>query len=296
VSHPAEERLELNIDLTGAEVERLVLVGGDLEFLLGLPRDRLLTHTEVRLAAGVMRRLFVDDQISLVWRSLAPPRGYKLAVEGADIDATLKNWPAGWVRYAWAGGATTSLAHHKGLFLAAVPKAKWEPYGSETAFFEANPLPHRIERRLMATSEWLRGTAVAIQTGAGLVRISREAVLKYIANRKGGVHFNPDREPPAADNKKRMARRQIEWNLLDHGLLRVGHLSGPEYEVNSMVHAIATSAWAANLAQIARRTAPEDFEGNPDELKMWTGLKEADGTGWATTTFAPKTPPAPLAE
>jgi hypothetical protein len=35
------------------------VVGGDLEFLMSLPRDRLLTHTEIRLAAGVPRRLFV---------------------------------------------------------------------------------------------------------------------------------------------------------------------------------------------------------------------------------------------
>jgi hypothetical protein len=56
--------------LTGAEVERFVVVAGDLGFLASLPNDRLLTHTEVRISASIMRRLFVDGQLMAVWRTL----------------------------------------------------------------------------------------------------------------------------------------------------------------------------------------------------------------------------------
>lgn len=56
------EPIDLEFRLGGPDLERFVVVGGDLEFLMSLPRDRLLTHTEIRLAAGVLRRLLVEDQ------------------------------------------------------------------------------------------------------------------------------------------------------------------------------------------------------------------------------------------
>jgi hypothetical protein len=55
-------QVELAFRLGGSDLERLVVVGDDLAFLAALPRDRLPTHTEVRLAAGVMRRLLVDGR------------------------------------------------------------------------------------------------------------------------------------------------------------------------------------------------------------------------------------------
>jgi hypothetical protein len=38
------DRIEIQAELAGSDLERLVVVGGDLEYLIGLPRDRLLTH------------------------------------------------------------------------------------------------------------------------------------------------------------------------------------------------------------------------------------------------------------
>jgi hypothetical protein len=53
---------EVRVELAGTDLERLVVVGGDLEYLMDLPCDRLLSHTEVRLVAGILRRLLVDGQ------------------------------------------------------------------------------------------------------------------------------------------------------------------------------------------------------------------------------------------
>jgi hypothetical protein len=113
----------------------------------------------------------------------------------------------------------------------------------------------------------------------------RRPALKYIANRKGGVHFDPKRDLTLKNVKKH--RAEVEHHLLDHGLLRVGHLSGPEYEVVSMAQAVASSDWAQQFIEVARSAAPEEFGGDPHELKFWTGLEEADGTGWATSRFEP---------
>jgi hypothetical protein len=217
------------------------------------------------------------------------PAGVQPTVEVPEIDTALSKWPEKWSRYAWAGGASAAQAHHRGMILAAVPKAEHERYGSPEAFLEANPLPSTGELRRMNVKDWLRSTSVAIQTNElGLVRISRAAVLKYVANRKGGVHFDPARRVEVKRRKR--ARREVESHLLDHGLLRVGHLSGPEYEVMSLVHAVASSDWAEEIVRVAKEAAPEDFHGDPREMKFWTGLREADGTGWATTTFGPASP------
>ena len=147
----------------------------------------------------------------------------------------------------------------------------------------ANPLPYSGEFRRMNVKDWLRSTSVAIQTNElGLVGISRAAVLKYIANRKGGVRFDPRRRLEVGGKKR---TREVESHLLDHGLLRVGHLTGPEFEVSSMAHAVAGSDWAAEIVRVAQEVAPEDFHGDPQELKFWTFQKEAGGTGWATSRF-----------
>jgi hypothetical protein len=64
-------------------------------------------------------------------------------------------------------------------------------------------------------------------------------------------------------------------------------LSGPEFEVLSMAHALTEADWCAEIIRTAYAAAPADFNGDPYELKFWTGRKEADGTPWATSRFTP---------
>jgi hypothetical protein len=282
----SDKSFRIEFELDGAERERMVVVGSDLEFLRDLPEDRLPTHTEVRLAAGVLRRLLVDGLLDAAWRPIGKKSGAHLIVEATEIDSALAKWPAAWLRYAWAGGARSKVAHHTGFILAAVPRQEHEKYESPEAMLAENPLPLTGERRRMTVKSWLDSTSVAIRTNElGVVAVSRRSVLKYIANRKGGVHFSQKRDLVLQNAKKR--RAEVEHHLLDHGLLRVGHLSGPEYEVASMAQAVASSDWAEQFVTIARDVAPEEFDGDPRELKFWTGVQEEDGTGWATSRFGP---------
>jgi hypothetical protein len=283
----SEEKLvEIQAQVTGSDLERLVVVGGDLEYLQTLPNDRLLTHAEIRLAAGVLRRLLVDGELPAVWRIIGAHEVTKLVVSATEIDTALAAWPIGWIQYAWAGGASVSGAHHTGVVFGVVPKEEHERYGSVDEFFRSNPLPTQGGVRKMVLDDWLRSTSVAIKTNEiGLVKICRRAVLTYIANRRGGVHFDSRRNVKNLNSRKR--RRENESALLDHGLLRVGHLSGPEFEVQSMVQVLAASDHAQELVRIAHSAAPEDFYGDPNELKLWTGVQQADGTGWATWRLEP---------
>lgn len=275
------KRIELRFTLSGADLERLVVVGSDLDYLISLPKDRLLTHTEVRLSASVLRRLFIDNELKRVWSAIGASQISQPTVLAIDIDTPLNVGPEQWVMYAWAGGAKLSGAHHAGFILGAVPKEEHEKYPSVDALLAANPMPVQGEPKRIKVDDWLKSTSVAIKTNEiGVVRISRASIIKYIANRNGGVHFDPRRTAPANRSKKKL--RDIESDLLDHGFLRVGHLSGPEYELVSIVHNVAASDWAPEIVRAAETAAPADFHGDPNELKFWTGQQEADGTGWAT--------------
>ncbi|SEN21769.1 hypothetical protein [Nonomuraea pusilla] len=277
-------RVEVSFQMSGADLERLVVIGGDLDYLISLPKDRLLSHTEVRLGASVLRRLFVDNEFKRVWRTMGASEVAQPTVQATNIDPALNAWPWQWILYAWAGGAKSYGAHHTGFILGSVPKDDHEKYPSVGDFLAANPMPVQGEVMRMTLDDWLKSTSVAIRTNEmGLVRISRASMIKYIANRKGGVHFDPRRDLPNRSSKNKL--RDIESSLLDHGLLRVGHLSGPEYEVASIIRAVATSDWAPEIVRTAQSAAPADFHGDPDELKFWTGQREADGTGWATSRF-----------
>ena len=277
------ERIRVEFELDRTELERLVMLGGDLEFLIDLPRARLLTHTEVRICAAVLRRLIVDNQVNQVWRILNGFTASPPFVEATDIDVELSRWEESWVRYAWAGGAIGDHAHHKGFVYAIVPKAVNQKYDSLEDLFKERQISGIAQVRSMTFDAWQRSTSVAIQTEkAGLVKISRAAVVKYLANRRGGVHFDPSRNVRQVGKK---GKREIEMSLLDHSLVRVGHLSGPEFEVASMAQTIANSWWAPEIVRLAQESAPEDFGGDPHELKLWTGLTEADGSGWATVRF-----------
>ena len=52
---------QIAIRFAGHHLDRLVLVAEDIEYLAAFPKDRLSTHIEVRLAAGVLRRLVLDN-------------------------------------------------------------------------------------------------------------------------------------------------------------------------------------------------------------------------------------------
>ncbi len=272
--------------LSETDLERLILAGDDISFLIDLPQTRLLTHTEVRLAASILRRLLIDGQLKAVTRSIAQVFKSRLIVEARDIDTALSTVPERWVTHAWAGGAGPSAAHHLGLIHYKVPAADHAAYASTEEFLAANPLAQMGASRDFTLDSWLGSTSVAIQTDElGLVKVSRRSVLKYIANRKGGVHFDPKRDLKLANARKR--RAEVEHYLLDHGLLRLGHLSGAEFEIVSMAQAVASSGWAPEIVSIARQVAPEDFDGDPYEFKFFTGNVEADGTYWVTGRFEP---------
>ena len=283
------ERRLIEFKVHTSKLEQLVVVCDDVACLRDLPRDRLPSHTEVRIAASILRRLLIDNggELFKIWRSIDRDGVAPLTVEATDLGAFLKAWPSEWIWYAWAGGAQFPGAHHAGFVMYRVPKEVHEPYGSPEKFISERGMPGEPKRIRFSLSGLLESPGAAIQTDAGLHVIGRKRIIDYIANRKGGVHFDASRNLSVRGITNR--RRNAEYHLLDHGLLRVGHLSGPEYEVVSIAQALVGEEWADELIRIGSENAPSEFRGDPAEMRVWTGMKEADGTPWATWTYGRRT-------
>ena len=172
------------------------MVGSDLELLRTLTDQRLPSHAEVRAAAAILRRLLIDGpgELARVWRSIAGEahRDLPLTVTAVDLDEQLNSVPdPTWVFAAYAGGADTGkiAANHGGQALCSVPTGHHDGTGEAPSWAQ-----QEFQLKTMTISHWLRSTSIAITTKeVGLVRISRAGVVRYVANRKGGVHFTPGR-------------------------------------------------------------------------------------------------------
>ncbi len=274
--------ISFEVEFSGADLERLIIVGSDLQLLRELPRTRLLTHAEVRSAAAILRRLLVDGQLQRLWAQVRGDKQVPYTLEGVHLDPWLDAWPEGWVRNAYAGGAETGVAHHTGWAMSAIPKEVVDAHASVDALIEARVPTEEISTTLFTLDAYLASTCVATLTDElGLVRISRRSVLKYLANQKGGVHFSPGR-PMVLPSNPRKNRKEVEIAVLDWGLLRIGHLTGPEYEVMSMAQSVADAQWTGEIVRASEEAVPDDLGGDPMTLRFWD-----PSTGeWAPVAFS----------
>jgi len=164
-----------------------------------------------------------------------------------DLRQIVAELPPHYIHYAYAGGATTQGAHHNGHVLLVVPKAEAEAEGVEAVTRRIQQLIKPSVKRDFPLSEFCESPAVI----SGAASVSRLGVVRYVANKLGGVHW---------DN------RRGEWSdpvgsrhrLLDEGHLVVGRLPAPLYEVISIAQAIALSGDMAEFIARVAQVAPED--------------------------------------
>lgn len=163
-----------------------------------------------------------------------------------DLQTAIARVEPRYIHYAYAGGASTLGAQHSGYMLLVVPKAEAEAEGHEavvrrvTSTFQPGP------RRAFPLDEFCTSPAVI----SGNASVSRLAVIQYVANKLGGVHWDNERgawtDPVGSRDR-----------LLDEGHLIVGRLPAPLYEVVSIAQAVATSEDTARFIAKVAEIAPE---------------------------------------
>jgi hypothetical protein len=250
---PTERRIEL----TAAEVaEFLRSVRDDIEFLRSI-NFRRPSRTEVRVASGILRRLLADEMLEGA-RQLTG-REAPIKITATDLAAMLAEIPSRYIHYAYAGGADTEGPQHTGYVLLVVPKEEVEVDGQDAVLSRINKKFAPGQEREFTLSEFCESPSVV----SGSAAVSRLGVVRYVANKLGGVHWDNSRgawSDPVGGRHR----------LLDEGHLIVGRLSGALYEVLSIAEAVARSPDIIALSEKIRTVAPEE-ERAPNILSFREG-------------------------
>lgn len=234
------------IKLTEAEIpEFLRTTYDDLSFLQAL-HFASPSRTEVRLASPVLRRLLHEQMLAAAWH-FADLTGQP-NIEAVDLEAVIGDVPRGYVHYAYAGGAPTARAQHSGYVLLVVPKADVIEGDYEAVIGTMTAKLRPGQRREFELSEFCQSPSVI----SGSAAVSRVDVVRYVANKLGGVHWDNRRGGWTSFQGSR-------HRLLDEQHIVVAGLPGPLYEVVSIAHALAVAPGIERLMEAIDRKAPEDI-------------------------------------
>src|SRR3990172_5622683 len=210
-------------------IEDLEHVRGQCEARVGEP--------DVRRLSAVLRRLLIDNALQKAWTLLGFEKEPKL--QAPTLRPILKTYPLKRVRLAWAGGA---LAQGKGWGNVKVAEmyslepesgvdVEDDPLATDGA---GRPWPELGLRHFMdEPSVIVRGK-----------KIPRRVVLRFVANKMGGVHFDKD---VGKGSEAELYRLLDEHAWLGQGLDGRPILS---CEVMSIAQALVESA---DLAQLRDR-------------------------------------------
>lgn len=259
-------RTETRVELTQAEVhDFLRTVHDDLALLRRIDFAKPL-RSEVRVASAILRRLLYEQMLLNAWKLAGLQE--EPHFNAVDLDSMLQSVDRKYISYAYAGGATTEGAQYIGYILLVVPKAELELEGEDAVLKRVSTSMSPAVRRDFSLSEFYASTCVA----SGHAGVSRIEMIRYVANKLGGVHW---------DNQRGAWTDPIDsrHRLLDEEHLIVGRLPAPLYETLSIAQAVAESADTLRLMQTIDVVAPEE-EGAIDILRFREGRagKYADMT------------------
>jgi hypothetical protein len=239
-----KKRKERRVELTQAQAhEFLRVVRDDLEFLGALDYVRP-SRSAVRVASSILRRLFADGMYLNAWTisGLAGEPRFK----AVDLGAVVSKVEPKYIHYAYAGGAKTEGAHHNGYALFVVPKADAEAEGYEAAAKRISSLLNPGQYKEFTLREFCDSPVVI----SGSASVSRLGMMRYVANKLGGVHWDSTR----GDWTDPVGSRH---RLLDEGHLIVGRLPAPLYEIISIAQAVASSDDTMRFIARVNEIAPE---------------------------------------
>lgn len=251
--------------------ELVRIVAEDLVYLRDLDFS-ISRRPEVRIASSILRRLLHDGTLISTWRVLGFPD--QPIFKAIDLNAVLSDIPRRYVQYAYAGGAKLPKASHTGYVLLSIPKEEHEARGRPEVF--ARELQEKLV--LGATKDFpLDQFCVSPCAISGDSGVSRLQLVRYVANKLGGVHIDAGRaawsDPLGAQHR-----------FLDENHIRVGRFPAVYYEIMSIAQDVSGSEDIRQLIDTAEREFPE--ESAPDEI---LSFREGRGGDYANMTFTPNT-------
>lgn len=174
-------------------IERIRVAVEDLAFLRN-EWDQDVEDASLRRSSPILRRLLVDGDLQRAWRGLCLDK--QPIIRASSLEATLRHLPLKNVSFAQAGGAI-----HRGL--CAAPSIEINMYLPPEEALRVFGSPSESPDRDFSLKGFISGTCVVVNGTS----ISRHTIVKYVANKLGGVHLDPRRDP--ADDEER------KFSLLD---------------------------------------------------------------------------------
>ena len=242
----------------------------DLRFLTSMDFTNP-TRATARVASSIVRRLLADMMFQAAWQFL----GLKDAplIEAYDLGAVIAKIDPKYVHYAYAGGAPTEGASHRNFTLLVVPKDEVDKTNPEATAKRIHSLYGEPKRRTFTLDEFCNSPSVV----SGNASVSRLGVVRYVANKLGGVHW---------DNKRSAWTDPVgsRHRLLDEKHIKVGALPAVHFEVISIAYDLCNSDAARRLLARIDKKAPE-----PKTQKNLLQFREGRQGQYAEMKFSSKT-------
>jgi hypothetical protein len=187
----------------------------------------------LRRSSTILRRLLVEGDLQRAWR--ASGHADRLLIRAPTLEYIQSAIPQQKVVLAAAGGS-----RFKGLAMMGFLEASYVLPKEDLDRLHGKGIPTRelpAEQYVASPSMIVKGVA-----------ISRRLIIKYVANKLGGAHFDPKRRPD---------KEKVPFELLDH--------------VRATYVLAGKNAVYFELLAIGQSTT------NSGQLREWVGLPPAEG-------------------
>lgn len=180
--------------MTPEVLERIRVSAEDLSYLRR-EWDQDVSDSSLRRSSPILRRLLVDGLLQRAWRDLNLER--QPIIRTPSLDVKLRHLALSKVTFAQAGGGK-----HREIVVTTV--VEYGDYLSqEQALKEFGSSPDDAPERDFLLQDFVKSTCIVVKGTS----IDRHTIIKYVANKLGGVHLDPRRDL----NKE----EELKFTLLD---------------------------------------------------------------------------------
>jgi hypothetical protein len=198
--------------------ELIRTVKSDLRYLRGEWNQDVDDDT-LRRSSTVLRRLLVDNELQRAWKMSGAPK--QPIVKALDINDAIGDVPLEKIELAAAGGA-----HYKGARMAGIVMGPF-------VLTEEQAKQRGSRREPVFTPMALNVFMAAPAIVAKSLLIPRHHVIKYVANKLGGAHYDADRASDTQEGLSHSRLDRIDALLLDKPVVYFEILSAGQALVES---------------------------------------------------------------
>ena len=176
----------------------------------------------VRRASAILRRLLVDGELGGAWRAAGSQKEPQLTAR--SLNRFLTQNASNWIRFASAGKAEYLPLPPPQQRQPGEPPAPGGGLRLVSAVWCPDELPNQaslIAEETLYLTAFMSAPCLVVWG----VQVSRRALVKYVANKLGGVHFDPTRGTTDEDELFKVldqVKEPTDMNAIYYELLSIG--------------------------------------------------------------------------